>query len=153
MSKKDTLPLDQMCNFFCGLHGLVHMPETAKSTFNEIEKGHYDSQFNHLCSKNAEGRAFTLISLACKSFALGADEKSICHGPFVSFVDSVLMENGFHSLPLTIRGNRFNILCVNASYIYFLREQMKQFLNVHTLNKLTSTVKTLLEDNFLVASG
>ena len=153
MSREDTLPLDKMCNFFCGLHSLVHMAETTKSAFNEIEKGHYDSQFNNLSSKNGEGRAFTLIRLACKSFARGADEKSGCHGPFVSFVDSLLKENGFHSLPLTpFRGNRFNILFVNASYIYFLREEMKQFLNFHTLNKMTSIVKTLLEDNFLVAS-
>ena len=104
MSNDETIPLDKMCNFFVWLKRLVHMAETAKSkpTLNEIEKEHYDSALNNLCLKNGEGRAFTLIRLACKSFARGADEKSGCHGPFVSFIDSVL-----------------NILCVNASCIYF----------------------------------
>ena len=122
MSNDETIPLDKMCNFFVWLKRLVHMAETAKSkpTLNEIEKEHYDSALNNLCLKNGEGRAFTLIRLACKSFARGADEKSGCHGPFVSFIDSVLKENGFHSLQLKpFRGNRFNILCVNASCIYF----------------------------------
>ena len=150
MSAEEKGPLDNMYNFFCGPHSLVHIAEASLKALVQAEMGLFDGDVprpssSFLQSRNSsEPAACRLVRTACKAFARGADEKSGCHGPFSSFVKPVLKQYMMHSLPLTpYRGSRFNILFENASYMFFFHDQMILYLEGNNTNAL---LKAVLED-------
>ena len=124
--------LSRLNNFFCGLHGLVHI--AVNNSAKEDEALHFegtdkvpikDPRFR----KPNESAICRTIRTACNVFAYGGDAKTSCHGCFSAMVSDVLKENGFRSLPITpYRGNRFNILFHNACCVYFLQPYMVEFL-------------------------
>ena len=139
---------NNMYNFFCGLHSLVHIAEASSKALMEAERGLFDGvvpqpSSGFVQTRNEPG-AFRLVPTSCKAFARGADEKSGCHGPFSSFIQSILKQHKMHSLPLTpYRGSRFNILFENASYVFFFHQHMISFLEGNNSNNL---LKAVLED-------
>ena len=70
------------------------------------------------------------------------DDKSGCFGSFNLHMKPRLKEHHLFRLPiLPYRGNRFNILFENASGVYFLHEEMVNFLkNFSPLNRLLQAV-------------
>ena len=131
--------LIKLNNFFCGLHGLVHIAESANAALQEAEKQHFPGQVpisDPRFRKANESGVCRLVRTACQAFALGGDAKSGCHGKFKVFIEESLKTNGFNSLPLTpYKGNRFNILFHNAGTVYWLRNEMKEFLETDGSNK------------------
>ena len=143
MTQEENGPLDNMYNFFCGLHSLVHIAEASLKALVQAEMGLFDGDVprpssSFLQSRNSsEPGACRLVRTAYKAFARGAGEKSGCHGPFSSFVKPVLKQYKMHSLPLTpYRGSRFNILFENASYMFFFHDQMILYLEGNNMNAL-----------------
>ena len=82
------------------------------------------------------------IRMTCKAFAMGADDKSGCFGPFSLYVKPFLKASTLYSLHLLpYRGSRFNILFENASGVYFLHTHMAAFLESYTpTNRLLNAV-------------
>lgn len=113
--------LSRLNNFFCGLHGLVHIAESANKNLQECEDHHFggkapisDQRFR----KATESGVCRLVRTACQAFAYGGDAKNGCHGRFSVYVKDFLKQHNFHSLPLTpYKGNRFNILFYNAGSV------------------------------------
>ncbi|XP_060570464.1 uncharacterized protein LOC132728810 [Ruditapes philippinarum] len=148
--------IDRMNNFFCGLHSLVNMAETCEKTLNEVEILHFDNKIpiqNPTFLKSGQSGTTRLILTACKSFARRGDEKNGCYGNFKTYINSFLKENNMQSVPLQpLRGNRFNILFTNAGHVYFLQNEMKDFLlKTPKSNALLSSVLFDLKEPFFLA--
>ena len=124
--------MGRLNNFFCGLHSLVHFAEVTDKALKEVETSHFNGKtpaFSTTFSKKSESGVTRLIRTACKSFAFGGDEKTGCHGQFLTYINQRLKDNHMHSFPLTpFRGSRFNILFHNAAVVYFFHNNMSDFL-------------------------
>ena len=144
MSEAQQLSLGKLCNFFCGLHALVHLAEVASSAAVEAENGFFGEQLPIMDGsflKAKEPGATRLIRTACKAAAQGGDKKSGCHGTFLEYMRPKLRDDGFHSLPLEpFRGNRFNILFQNAASVFFLHDDLTIFLKANATNRLLKAV-------------
>lgn len=143
LSEEERVPVDKLLRFFCGLHSLVHMADVASTSIAEAEKAGAEPAVSgaEQCGKEGESGTARLVRTACKAFARGGDEKSGCHSMFAAFCQPFLKEHGFRTLPLVpYRGNRFNILFMNAGLVYFLQDKMVDFLQCHGLNRLTKSV-------------
>ena len=138
------LSLGKLCNFFCGLHALVHLAEVASTALKESDKGFFADKSPILdgsFSKGNESGAVRLIRTASKAVAQGGDEKSGCHGSYMEYMRPHLKANGFYSLPLEpFRGNRFNIVFQNAASLFYLAEHLTSFLNGNATNRLLQAV-------------
>ncbi|XP_053385391.1 uncharacterized protein LOC123527298 [Mercenaria mercenaria] len=148
--------IDRINNFFCGLHSIVNMAETCQKTLNEVEIAHFDNKVpieNKHFVKAGQSGTVRLILSSCKCFARRGDEKNGCHGNFKTYVKPFLQENSMQCLPLQpLRGNRFNILFTNAGHVYFLKDQMKSFLEkTPKTNALLSSVLFDLNEPFFLA--
>lgn len=144
LTEDERRSMGKLCNFFCGLHALVHMADTASSCLIETDKivfGEKAPIFDASFSKKSEPGTTRLVRTTCKAFAEGGDEKSGCYGSFLEFVRPSLKENGFRSLPLErFRGNRFNILFMNAARTFFLAEDIIKYLESGADNRLLKAV-------------
>lgn len=72
-----------------------------------------------------------MIRTAASAFVKGADEKSGTAGDFSIYgpLEKKLKDGEMSSMPLVgFRGNRFNIIFFNGGFVYFLHNQMKEFL-------------------------
>ena len=86
LSNDEQLSCSKLCNFFCGLHVLVHIADAASKSMIETEKGFFGDNLpisNKSFLKANEPGTARLIRTACKAFARGADEKNGVHGPFM----------------------------------------------------------------------
>ena len=104
--------------------------------------------------KTNEAATVRLVRTSCKAFAAGADEKSGVYGQFRIFAKEFLHHHHLHSLPIIpFRGSRLNILFDNAAGMFFLREQMLQFLQPFGAeNRLTKVVLCDIQVPELLAS-
>lgn len=84
LSKELQDKLSRLNNFFCGLHGLVHIAETVNTSGWEVEALHFegadrvpikDQRFR----KPNESAICRTIRTACNLFAYGGDAKTSCH--------------------------------------------------------------------------
>eukprot|EP00057_Strongylocentrotus_purpuratus_P007736 XP_011662210.1 PREDICTED: uncharacterized protein LOC105437383 [Strongylocentrotus purpuratus] len=143
LSDAEKLSVGKLCNFFCGLHALVHLAETASSSMLETQQGFFSEApaFDKSFQKASEPGTTRLIRTACKAVAHGGDEKSGCHGNFLAFIRPWLKEHGFRKLPIEpFHGNRFNILFRNAASVFYLHEELTTFLQSSADNKLLKAV-------------
>jgi len=90
MTDDEKLSIERLYNFFCGLHPLTHMADTADSTLAEAEKAHFDAEPCGSIDKSATSR---LLRTAAKLVGRGADEKSGCYVQFKTFFQSFLKDN------------------------------------------------------------
>lgn len=157
MDDEEKETVSRLNNFFCGLHGLVHMANAAQKGLYEAEVGNFAGNppvFDKTFSKSDESGCFRLIRSACKAFARRGDEKCGCYGAFRTYMQPFLTENRMMSLPLQpFKGHRFNILFQNAACLYFLHPHMIAFLEKSdTENKrLLKSVLSDLHVSFYVA--
>ena len=144
MSKEDQDAASSILVLSCGLHGLIHFADCANTSLLEAEKGMFGAVAP--CTEPAmvkplESATVQLIHACCKAFARGADERNGCHLEFSSYILPFIRSANLHSLPLTLfRGNQFNIVFANASFIFFLRNEFIKFLNGKGNNKLLRPV-------------
>jgi hypothetical protein len=71
--------LEGLCNFFCGLHVLVHMAETASSCLKEVEMLFFDNAppIWNPSFKSAEPGGTRLVRTTCKALTNGGDDKCV----------------------------------------------------------------------------
>lgn len=140
LSDSERSALCNMHNFYCGMHLVVNMAEHTSEGLKLIEQNH-DSTVTHSIHLTSEPGTIRLIRTACKAFERRGDEKSGCPLQFSAY----LKKEGYGKNPLIhFRGNRFNIIFANGARIYYLHEQIANFLNLWgTPNRLLQAV---LED-------
>ena len=147
MSPDDITSVGKLLVFSCGLHGLVHMAETAGKSLLEAEKGLFGGSIPSAApqmSSPSESGTVRLVHTACKAFARGGDARNGCHLQFMAHVQPFLNAHNMTTLPLTpFRGNRFNILFSNVGHLFFLLQEMVAFPN-HSDNNLL--LKCVLHD-------
>ena len=135
--------LSSLNNFFCGMHVLVGMADTASSTLLLWENAHFESTVGAATAiggyTKSESGIVRLIRTTCKAMGRHGSEQSGVYQPFTTF----LKANGISRNPLApFRGNRFNILFYDAGVIYFISSLIKKFLTEvwQTPNKLLRAV-------------
>ena len=135
--------LSTLNNFFCGMHVLVGMADTAASTLLQWENAHFESVIgaaaNVGCLNKSESGIVRLVRTTCKAMGRHGSEQSGVYQPFTTF----LKANNIARNPLApFRGNRFNILFYDAGVVYVLSPLMEKFLvDVwQTPNKLLQAV-------------
>lgn len=141
--------VSRLNNFFCGLHGLVHMANAAQKGLCEAERANFDGNPpipDKDFSKADESGCFRLLRSSCKAFARRGDEKCGCYGSFRTYMQPFLTENKMISLPLQpFKGHRFNILFQNAACLYFLHHHMIKFLEKSDIEN-KRLLKSVLSD-------
>ncbi|XP_052225068.1 uncharacterized protein LOC127840695 [Dreissena polymorpha] len=153
--EEEKIAYSKMNNFFCGLHTLVHLAETAQKTLLETEKLHFNNdipKLNKHFDKPSQPGTIRLIHTSCKAFARRGDAKNGCHSNFLTFLSDTLKKEKM-SFPLQpLKGNRFNILFTNAGQIYYFLNHMCEFLDkTPNLNLLLASVLHDLKEDFFVA--
>ena len=146
LSEQERQSMGKLCNFFCGLHALVHLAEMASKSLLETQGGLLEEDsipiFDKSFLSRTEPGATRLTRTACKAAAEGGDEKSGCHGLFLEFMRPTLKIQGYSRLPIEpFHGNRFNVLFKNAASVFFLAENLNTFLETNATNKLLKSVK------------
>ena len=98
-------------NFFCSLHLLVGMADTASSTLLQWERSHFEGSVGAAtlfgCDKQFESGIKCLVRTACKALCKHVSEQSGVHQPFIAFLKSKGMKN----LLVSFRGNCCILLC------------------------------------------
>ena len=130
LSEEEKESLSTLNNFFCGMHLVVGLADTAASTLMEWE----DLQFKEPVGAAAisggiasskESGTVRLLRTACKAFQKHGCEKSGVYIHFSTFLKSC----GVTRVPLaTFNGNRFNILFYDAGALYYIADKAKDFL-------------------------
>ena len=110
-------------NFFCGLHLLVGMADTASSTLLQWELSHFEGSVGAATLfggvKKSESGIIRLVRTACKALCKHGSEQSGVYQPFTSFLKS----KGLKKNPLVpFRGNCFNIVFYDAGVLYYSSE-------------------------------
>ncbi|WAQ95042.1 SPIN3-like protein [Mya arenaria] len=143
MSEEEQLSISKLCNFFCSLHTLVHMAETASKALieYEVDTGREAPILDPTFKNSAEPGTVRLVRTACKAFSKGGDEKNGQYLTFQTYSKDFLRENGFRGVPLErFRGNRFNILFRNAAALFFLKDKLQSYLSIEHSNRLLASV-------------
>lgn len=144
LSEAEQLSISKLNNFFCGLHALVHIAETANECLKICEPILLDGKgptSDMTVYRISESGTLRLVRTCCKAFSCGGDEKSGVYGPCSIFCKDYLSQHHMKSVPLgRFRGNRFNILFANAANCFFLHGQMKQFLEKEQTNRLLKSI-------------
>ena len=114
-------------HFFCGLHVIVGMAETALSTLKEWELMYITNEASNptVVKRDTEAGTVRLVGTACKAFQKHGSEQSGAWGHFNSFLQS----NGVQSLPLAkFKGKRLNILFYDAGALFSISPLIIKFL-------------------------
>ena len=145
MSEDEQEKCGRMNNFFCGMHLLVSLAEQSDAimkvwenlVFGDVLVG--ASSVSGMSVGKSESGTVLLIRTVCKAVQDRGCEKS---GKPVWFREFVKATFGHECVPLApFKGNRFNILFHNGAGVYFLREELKAFMNeVKSDNQLMKAV-------------
>ena len=137
VSEMEKEQVTRMNNFFCGLHFVVGLADSAEAILKLWEESH------GLSSSKSSGTQ-RLLHTACKSFHVRGSQQAGCSSSFRAY----LQNKGIDKIPLApFRGNRFNILFYDAAGIYFLRTHMLHYLTTShgSLNQLLQAVLSDLQ--------
>ena len=146
LGPEDEAVFHQIDSFFCGLHALVHMAESAVSSLVEAEKAHFARKnepvpvLSPQCLRTGDGAAGAsrLVMATCKAVAKGGDEKSGIHAKAKLYLAGTLkVKFGSKVLPFSRPvGSRFNMLFRNASRVWGLRKELADLLKFNQTNLL-----------------
>ena len=146
MSKIEQEQTTRLNNFFCGLHFITGLADTAEAVLKEWEATVTTSTL----TKSLQNRGFfssesgtqRLVRTACKALHKRGSEQAGCPVQFSTF----LRGKGITKVPLaSFVGNRFNIIFYDAAGIYYLHSEILEFLEVHgTSNRLLCSVQAHL---------
>ena len=147
MTNGEREQVTRMNNFFCGLHFLVGLADSAEETLKVWEATHTEEDAQ---SGKCSGTQ-TLIRTACKAFHHRGSEQAGCSTHFRTY----LRQRGITKIPLaSFVGNRFNILFYDAAGVFYLKSHMLEYLtNYHgtSLNRLLQAVLKDLKSPLLIA--
>lgn len=139
--------LIRMNNFFCGLHFLVGLADSAEATLKLWETTFDEDSTQEKQSSGTQ----RLIRTACKAFHHRGSEQAGCSTRFRVFLRS----KGVNKIPLAaFRGNRFNILFFDAAGVYYLKSYMIEYLSEShgdSLNRLLQAVLVDLKSHCYIA--
>lgn len=123
----------RMNNFFCGLHFLVGLTESAEETLKLWEETHSEEVVK---SRKCSGTQ-TLIRTA---FHHRGSEQAGCSTHFKTY----LRQRGISKVPLaSFVGNRFNIIFYDAAGVFYLKSHMLDYLtNYHGMSLNRQCYKT-----------
>lgn len=145
MTDEEKETLTRMNNFFCGLHFVVGLADSAEEVMKVWEAQHLDD-YQHMSASTSSTQ--TLIRTACKAFHHQGSQQCGTSALFRAY----MRKNGMHRLPLAkFVGNRFNIIFYDAAGIFYLQEHMIQFVvSVHgkSANLLLQAVVSGLKKPF-----
>ena len=112
-------------NFFCGLHMIVGMADTAASVLCHWEATTVTSTAGSgVIVRKSESGTVRLVRTACKALSKHGSEQSGVYQSFTSFLSS----HGVSKNPLaSFKGNRFNILFFDAGALFYIAPLVKQF--------------------------
>ena len=143
MSPEERDTTSSLHTFFCGMHVIVGMADTAASTLKEWEAMSLQGPVHHaVINRDSEAGTVRLIRTACKAFQKHGSEQSGVYAHFTAFLKS----NGLNKLPLAkFKGNRFNILFHDAGALFYIAPLVVKFLQDvwSTPNQL---LRAVLED-------
>ena len=145
MTEVEKEQLTRMNNFFCGLHFLVGLADTAEETVKLWEA---QSTSKESCASSGTQR---LVRTACKAFHHRGSQQCGSSTLFRTY----LRKEGIHKIPLAqFVGNRFNILFYDAAGVYYLQSHMVKFIeSAHggQENRLLQAVLADLRDPVCIA--
>ena len=147
LSEDQQNDLARINNFFCGLHFLVGMADSAVEILKHWEHLHLEESSD---SSPKESGTIELIRTTCKSVHKHASEKAGCQIGFAAY----LRKMGMNTLPLvSFKGNRFNIIFHNSAGVYYFRKHLiDYFESVHgPRNQLLECVYQNLKKHVYIA--
>ncbi len=140
MTSGEQEQLTRMNNFFCGLHFLIALADSAEETLKVWEAANSEEESTPNSRSSGTQR---LIRTACKAFHHRGSEQSGCSTHFRTF----LRQNGIARLPLaSFIGNRFNILFYDAAGVFFLKSHMTEYLLKYHGANLNLLLQAVLKD-------
>ena len=127
LSIEEKSNISSLNNFFCGMHVIVGLADTAAAVLSEWEKLCSDLIITspHAMVNKSEPGTIRLIRTACKAFSRHGSEKSGVYQHFTAF----LKINNVSRNPLaSFRGNCFNIVFYDAGALYHIAPLAEKFL-------------------------
>ena len=125
LSMEEQQQVSLLNNFFCGLHLIVGMADTASSVLCHWEATNVASTTGSgVIVRSSESGTVRLVRTACKALSKHGSEQSGVYQSFTTF----LLSHGVSRNPLaSFRGNRFNILFYDAGALYYISTLVKKF--------------------------
>ena len=126
LSSEEQQQVSSLNNFFCGLHMIVGMADTAASVLCHWEAATVTSTTGSgVIIRKSESGTVRLVRTACKALSKHGSEQSGVYQSFTTF----LLSHGVSRNPLaSFKGNRFNILFYDAGALFYILELVKNFL-------------------------
>lgn len=126
----------RMNNFFCGLHFIVGLADTAEESLKLWEI----SEENSASSQSGTQR---LVRTACKAFHHQGSQQCGCFTLFKEYLKGHQIER----LPLArFVGNRFNILFYDAAGVYYLHSHMISYIETVHGNQANRLIQAVHND-------
>ena len=138
MSEIERDQLTSINNFFCGLHFLFGLADSAEKVMQQWE-------VQSTSSGETQGNSGTqrLVRTACKAFHHRGSQQC---GSSLLF-RTYLRKQGLSNIPLAqFVGNRFNILFYDAAGVFFLRNHMQLFIESVHGKDANLLLKAVLKD-------
>ena len=102
LTPEQKLSFTRVNNFFCGLHFIVGLADTAAETIKKWESFHMDED-----NTSSEAGTIRLIRSACKAIQKQCSQQAGCHIMFKAY----LKAQGISIFPIAkFQGNHFNIV-------------------------------------------
>lgn len=122
LSNEEKEQLTRMNNFFCGLHFLVGLADSAEEALKQWEAQELS---NSAMSSSTSSGTQRVIRTACKGFHLRGSQQAGCAASFRTY----LRKHNIYRVPLApFIGNRFNILFYDAAGVYYLKHHMANYI-------------------------
>lgn len=150
LSVDEQLNLSSLNNFFCGMHVVVGIADTASATLLQWESNTGIPVPGPALARKSEPGVIRLIRTACKALSKHGCEQSGVYQPFTAFLKS----NGVSQNPLaSFRGNRFNIVFYDAGALFYIAPLVQKFFKEvwQTPNQLLKAVSADLSVREYVA--
>ena len=133
MTDEEKEQLTRMNNFFCGLHFLVGLADSAEEALKQWEA----QCLGEFVTSSGTQR---LVRTACKAFHHRGSQQSGCSASFRTY----LRRHGIYRIPLAaFIGNCFNILFYDAAGVHNLKDYMIEYIESvhgHQANRLLQAV-------------
>ena len=127
LSEEEKQQIASLNNFFCGMHLLVGMADTAARVLLQWEKVHIEGTAAHpgdIIVQKSESGTVRLVRTASKALSKHGSEQSGVYQPFTAYLSS----HGVTRNPLaSFRGNRFNILFYDAGALFTIAPLVEKF--------------------------
>ncbi len=140
--------MTNMNNFFCGLHFLIALADSAEASVKIWETQNLDG-----APPTSTSGTQTLVRTSCKAFHHKGSQQC---GSSTLFRVFLKKEQGIAHIPLArFVGNRFNILFYDAAGVYYLRKHMVKFIETAHGTKANLLLQAVCRDlkNPIYVSG